>query len=89
MVLFITRDISFLVLIHIVFSGVRVTRSLVLSVCFVDRCLLYCPFTFDHCVVCRFTDSNYLSGIFKLLLLVGCPTKDFCEFALTELHTPV
>ena len=21
--------------------------------------------------------------------LVGCPTKDFCEFALTELHTPV
>ena len=22
-------------------------------------------------------------------LLVGCPTKDFSEFALTELHTPV
>jgi hypothetical protein len=22
-------------------------------------------------------------------ILVGCPTKDFCEFALTELHTPV
>ena len=21
--------------------------------------------------------------------IVGCPTKDFCEFALTELHTPV
>ena len=22
-------------------------------------------------------------------LIVGCPTNDFCEFALTELHTPV
>jgi hypothetical protein len=22
-------------------------------------------------------------------IIVGCPTKDFCEFALTELHTPV
>ena len=28
------------------FSGVRVTRSLVLSVCFVDRCLFLCTFFF-------------------------------------------
>ena len=35
-----------------VFSGVRVTRSLVLYVCFVDRCLSFCPFSFGHCVVC-------------------------------------
>jgi hypothetical protein len=34
-----------------VFSGVRVTRSLVLRVCFVDRCLSFCTFSFDHCVV--------------------------------------
>ena len=34
------------------FSGVRVTRSLVLCVCFVDRCLPFCTFSFDHCVVC-------------------------------------
>ena len=27
-----------------VFSGVRVTQSLVLCVCFVDRCLSFCPF---------------------------------------------
>ena len=27
-----------------VFNGVRVTRSLVLYVCFVDRCLSFCPF---------------------------------------------
>ena len=35
-----------------VFSGVRVTQSLVLCVCFVDRCLSFCTFTFGHCVVC-------------------------------------
>jgi hypothetical protein len=35
-----------------VFSGVRVTRSLVLSLCFVDRCLSFCTFSFSHCVVC-------------------------------------
>ena len=34
------------------FSGVRVTRSLVLFVCFVDRCLSFCTFTFGHYVVC-------------------------------------
>ena len=48
-----------------VFSGVRVTRSLVLCVCFVDHCLSFCPFTFDHCVVCP---STYPFGIFKLFL---------------------
>jgi hypothetical protein len=35
-----------------VFSGVRVTRSLVVCVCFVDRCLFFCTFSFGHCVVC-------------------------------------
>jgi hypothetical protein len=32
------------------FSGVLVTRSLVLCVCFVDRVLSFCPFSFGHCV---------------------------------------
>ena len=35
-----------------VFSGVRVTQSLVLYVCFVDRCLSFCTFFVCHCVVC-------------------------------------
>ena len=35
---------------HPVFSDVRVTRSLVLYVCFVDRCLSFCTFSFCHCV---------------------------------------
>jgi len=34
------------------FSGIPVTRSLVLCVCFLDRCLSFCSFSFGHCVVC-------------------------------------
>jgi hypothetical protein len=34
------------------FSRVRITRSLVVYVCFVDRCLFFCTFSFGHCVVC-------------------------------------
>jgi hypothetical protein len=33
-------------------GGVRITRSLILKVCFVDRCLSFCTFSFGHCVVC-------------------------------------
>ena len=55
-----------------VFSGVRVSRSLVLYVCFVDRCLYLCTFSFGHCVVCSsiyaYTDSDCPFGIFKLFL---------------------
>ena len=36
----------------LVFSYVHVTRSLALCVCFVDRCLSFCTFSFGHCVVC-------------------------------------
>ena len=35
-----------------VFSGVRVTRSLGLYVCFAGRCLSFCTFSCGHCVVC-------------------------------------
>jgi hypothetical protein len=33
-------------------SGVLLSRSLALCVCFVDRCLSVCSFSFGHCVVC-------------------------------------
>jgi hypothetical protein len=36
----------------LVFNGVRVTQSFVLYVCFVDRCLPFCTFSFGYCVVC-------------------------------------
>jgi hypothetical protein len=52
------------------FHGVRVTLSLVLWVCFVDRCLSFCSFTFGHIIVLfvplRCTDSDYPVGIVKL-----------------------
>ena len=43
-----------------VLSGIRVTRSLDLCVCFVDRCLSFCTFYVDHCVfvLFRHTDSD-------------------------------
>ena len=43
------------------FSGVRITRTLVLCVCFVDRFLYFWYFSFDHCVV-------YPSSIFQFAL---------------------
>jgi hypothetical protein len=36
----------------LVFSGVHVSPSLVLCVCFVDCCLSFCPSSFGHCIVC-------------------------------------
>jgi hypothetical protein len=35
---------------------------------FVDRCLSFCTFSFGHCILLRFTDSDYPFGIFKLFL---------------------
>jgi hypothetical protein len=35
-----------------ILSGVRVTRYLVLYLCFVDRCLSFCTFSSGHCVGC-------------------------------------
>jgi hypothetical protein len=34
------------------FSWVRVTRSFACCVCFVDRCLSFCTFSFGQCVFC-------------------------------------
>ena len=44
------------------FCRVRVTRALVLCVCFVDHCLFFCTFSFAHCVLSvrfRYMDSDY------------------------------
>jgi hypothetical protein len=61
--------LAFLRSVTMVFSGVRVTRSLVLCVCFVDRCLSICTFfllAIVLSVLLRYTDSGYPFGIFKL-----------------------
>ena len=57
-----------------VFSAVHVIRSLVLCVCFVDRCLSFCPFYFFLVIVLsvlRYTDSDYSFDIFKLFLIIA------------------
>jgi hypothetical protein len=52
-----------------VLSGVRVTRSLVLCACFIDRCLPLLSFSWAIVVsVLQLTDSDYPLGIFKLFL---------------------
>jgi hypothetical protein len=52
----------------LVFSGVRVTRALVLCVCFVDRCLFFLLFLLSivMSVILRYTDSDCHFGIFKM-----------------------
>ena len=55
-----------------VFSGDRVTRSLVLCVCFVDRCLSVCTFSFGHCFghhTFVYDDSRHL-GVFGSLNII-------------------
>ena len=61
-----------------VFNGVRVTQSLVLCVCFVNRCLF---FSFGHCVVC-------FSSIYGLSLPV-CYFKLFFRKLLKQEFTVV
>jgi hypothetical protein len=58
----------------LVFSEVRVTRSLVLYVCFVDHCLSVCTFSFGHCVVCSSSIYGFWLPLWYLqaLLNVTC-----------------
>jgi hypothetical protein len=53
-----------------VFSGVCVTRSLVLYVCFVDRCLSFSTFSFGHCVVCSSSIYGFLLPLWYLQTLL-------------------
>ena len=67
-------------------SGVRVTRSLVLCVCLVDRCFCFSTFFLLNIVLSvllRYRDYDYPFGIFKLLQsqVYLCPVDN-----LTELH---
>ena len=45
----------------LVCRGVRVTRSLVLCVCFVDRYLFFCAFSFDHYLISSHSSCTVLS----------------------------
>jgi hypothetical protein len=56
-----------------VFSGVCVTRSLVLCVCFVDHCLSFCPFLSLYCPSfdLRIHITPFGFGILKLFIRKG------------------
>ena len=59
-----------------VFSGVRVARSSVLYVCFVDRCLSFCTFSFGNCVVCSSSIYGFWLPLWYLqTLLLWCWNK--------------
>ena len=60
------QNISFL---SSVFSGVHVTRPLVLCLCFVDHCLSFCIFSFGHCVVCSFSIYGFWLPLWYLQTL--------------------
>jgi hypothetical protein len=54
-----------------VFNGVRVTRSLVLYLCFVDRCLSFCTFSFCHYFVCSSSQQIYFELWLAIWALIG------------------
>ena len=73
-----------------VISGAHVTRILVLYVCFVDRCLSFCPFSFGHCVVC----SSSIYGFWLLLwylktLFIHVSPSFFVLFTLSYISSAV
>ena len=62
-------------MVHLGLSPVRVARFLAFCVCFVDRCLPFCPFPLVIVLfVLRFTDSDFPFGFFKLFFakMGGC-----------------
>ena len=72
-----------------VFSGVRVTRSLVLYVCFVDRCLSFCSFSFGHGVVCSSIYGFWLPLWYLQTLPNTLPYMVHCQtFRIITLQLP-
>jgi hypothetical protein len=68
-----------------VLGGVHVTRSLVLYVCFVDRCLSFCTFSFGHCVVCSSSIYGLWLPLWYLLTLHSLHNSKICILTrLTE-----
>ena len=54
------------------YSGVPVTRSLVLYACFVDRCFSFCTVSFGHCVVCSSNSYRPIRWAKYMCMLLDC-----------------
>ena len=63
-------------------SGVRVTRSLIVYACFVDRYLSFCTFSLGHCFVC----SSLIYGFWLLLWHLQTPVYSlwYVDFLLQK-----
>jgi hypothetical protein len=61
-------------------NSVRVTRSLALSVCFLDSCLSFCIFSFGHCVAC----SSSIYGFWLPLWYIVCSSSSCCQLWLIQ-----
>jgi hypothetical protein len=68
-----------------VYIGVRVTRSFVLYVCFVGRCLSFWTFYFGHCVVC----SSSIYGLWLPLWYLQTLAIDFAKVHKVDLFSCV
>ena len=64
----------------LVFIGVRVTWSLVLYACFVDRCLSFCTFSFGHCVVCSSSLYGLWLPLWYLLAIVSSVLLRYMDY---------
>jgi hypothetical protein len=61
------------------FSWVRVTRSLVLCVCFVDRCFSFSPYSFGLCVVCYSSIYGFWLPLWYLQTLLSTLLGSFLQ----------
>jgi hypothetical protein len=64
-----------------VFRGVRVIRSLALYICFVDRCLSFCTFSFGYCVVCSSIYGSWLP-LWYFQTLLKIIHRNSCSFKI-------
>jgi hypothetical protein len=62
-----------------VFSGVRVTRSLFLYVCFADLCLSFCTFSFGHYFVCSSSIYGFWLPLWYLQTLLITDLKNMSK----------
>ena len=69
------------------FSGVSVTRPLVVCVCFVDRCLSFCTFYFGHCVVCYSSIYGFWLSVWYLQILLAVGRINRIYFILVHKYT--
>ena len=72
---------------YLVVCGVRVTRSLVLCIMFCLSLFVLFVFAIVWSVLLRFTDSDYLFGIFKLFINYQIKRKHSATKILTMMYT--